>query len=195
MGAGNGPGGTAHVVELALDAGVPVIHIQIDLESGTVADARLLGGLDVIDLTSEPLEKADSYSTLVRKTLAPHSEFERKQILQFYGEREKLNNWRLEYSLLLALLGVKPLPRRPWRQSSIAEDIGYDREGVPASDPPGALEPLARAYGWANFLAVRYAQLFRSGHVTNYVLSTFAVIIALVGLILPSRRSCSSLRS
>ena len=186
--AGNGPGGTAHVVELALDAGVPVIHIKIDLESGRVADARLLGGLDVIDLTSEPLDEADCYSTLVRKTLAPHSEFERKQILQFYGEREKLNNWRLEFSFLLALLGVKPLPRRPWRQSSIADDIRHDWEGVPAADPPGAREPLARAYGWANFLGVRYAQLFRSGHVTNYFLSTLAVILALVGLLLPKAK-------
>jgi hypothetical protein len=186
--AGNGPGGTAHVVELALDAGVPVIHIQIDLESGRVADARLLDGLDVIDLTSEPLDETESYSTLVRKTLAPHSEFERKQILQFYGEREKLNNWRLEFSFLLALLGVKPLPRKPWRQSSIADDIRHDWEGVPAADPPGAREPLARAYGWANFLGIRYAQLFRSGHVTNYFLSTLAVILALTGLLLPKAK-------
>ena len=183
--AGNGPGGTAHVVELALDAGVPVIHIQIDLETGSVANARLLGGLDVIELASEPLDKAGCYSDVVRKTLAPHSEFERRQIHQFYGERQKLSNWRLEYSLLLALLRVKSLPRRPWRQSSIADDIRHDWEGVPASDPPGAREPLARAYGWANFLGIRYSQLFRSGHVTNYFLSTLAVILALLGLLMP----------
>ena len=186
--AGNGPGGTAHVVELALDAGVPVIHIQIDLETGSVADARLLGGLDVIDLTSEPLDEASSYASLVHRTLAPHSEFERKQISQFYGEREKRNNWRLEYAFLLALLRVKSLPRRPWRQSSIADDIRHDWEGVPATDPPGAREPLARAYGWANFLGIRYAQLFRSGHVTNYFLSTLAVILALLGLLMPKAK-------
>ena len=75
---------------------MPVIHIKIDLETGSVADARLLGGLDVIDLASEPLEEAEAYLSLVRQTLAPHSEFERKQIHQFYGEREKPNNWRLE---------------------------------------------------------------------------------------------------
>ena len=186
--AGNGPGGTAHVVELALDAGVPVIHIQIDLETGSVADARLLDGLDVIDLTSEPLDEANSYSSLVRSTLAPHSEFERKQISQFYAEREKRDNWRLEYAFLLALLRVKSLPRRPWRQSSIADDIRHDWEGVPATDPPGAREPLARAYGWANFLGIRYAQLFRSGHVTNYFLSTLAVILALLGLLMPKAK-------
>ena len=183
--AGNGPGGTAHVVELALRGGVPVIHIQVDLVTGAVTDARLLGGVDVIDPTSEPLHTPAAFLDLVRKTLAPHSEFERRQIMQFYGETEKLNNWRLEYSFLLALLGVKPLPKRPWRQSSIAADIRQDWSGVPASDPRGAREPLARAYGWANFLGIRYAQLFRSGHVTNYFLSTLAVILALVGLLLP----------
>ena len=186
--AGNGPGGTAHVVELALDAGVPVIHIQIDLETGSVASARLLGGLDVIDLASEPLDEAEAYSSVVRQTLAPHSEFERQQIVQFYGEREKLSNWRMEYAFLLALLRVKSLPRRPWRQTSIAEDIRNDWHGVPATDPPGAREPLARAYGWANCLGIRYAQLFRSGHVTNYFLSTLAVLLALTGLLLPKAK-------
>ena len=190
--AGNGPGGTAHVVELALDAGVPVIHIQIDLETGSVADARLLDGLDVIDLTSEPLDEAELLLEPRAPDARPHSEFERKQIIQFYGEREKPNNWRLEYAFLLALLRVKSLPRRPWRQSSIADDIRHDWEGVPATDPPGAREPLARAYGWANFLGIRYAQLFRSGHVTNYFLVDLAVILALLGLLMPKAKVSSS---
>jgi len=55
-------------------------------------------------------------------------------------------------------------------------------------DPPGAREPLARAYGWANFLGIRYSQLFRSGHVTNYALSTAAVILALAGLLIPKAK-------
>ena len=186
--AGNGPGGTAHVVELALSAGVPVIHVQVDLTTGSVAEARLLGGVDVIDPTSEPIRKPDAFFALVKRTLAPHSEFERKQIAQFYSESEKLNNWRLEYSFLLALLRIKSLPRRPWRQSSIADDIRQDWSGVPDSDPPGAREPLARAYGWANSLGIRYAQLFRSGHVTNYFLATLAVILALTGLLLPKAK-------
>lgn len=185
---GSGPGGTGHVVELALSAGVPVIHIKVDLQTGKVSDARLLSGMDVIDPTFEPLHEREAFFELVRRTLAPHSEFERRQIAQFYGEREKLHNWRLEYSFLLALLRVKSLPKRAWRQSSIADDIRNDWSGVPASDPPGAREPLARAYGWANFLGIRYAQLFRSGHVTNYFLSTLAVILALTGLIFPKAK-------
>jgi hypothetical protein len=186
--AGKGPGGTAHVVELALRAGVPVIHVQVDLKSGMVASARLLSGLDAIDRSSEPLSQASDYLDLVRQTLAPHSEAEREQIACFYQERQKRNNWRLEYPLLLALLRIKPMSRRPWRQCSIADDMVQDWSGVKMVDPPGARIPLARAYGWANFLGIRYAQLFRSSHVTNYALSTAAVILALLGLLAPKAK-------
>lgn len=186
--AGNGPGGTAHVVELALRAGVPVIHVQVDLNSGSVAEPRLLGGVDAIDRSSMALDQDGEYLDLVRSTLAPHSAFEREQVACFYRETEKHNNWRIEYPLLLASLRIKSLARRPWRQTPIAEDLHQDWRGVETVDPPGAREPLARAYGWANFLGIRYAQLFRSGHVTNYVLSTAAVILALSGLLMPKAK-------
>jgi len=179
-GGGNGPGGTAHVVELALRASVPIIHIEVDRESGSPVQARLLVGVDAIDPQSEPLRDPEAYFALVRETLAPHTAFEREQIATFFGETEARTNWRIEYPLLLALLGVKRLAGRPWRQSSIAEDVRNDWK-----DDSALGEPVPRAYGWANFLAIRYAQLFRSGHVTNYVLSTLAVILALVGLVLP----------
>jgi hypothetical protein len=185
---GNGPGGTAHVVELALRAGVPIIHVQIDLESATVAEPRLLVGVDAIDSASQPLAELGSYLDLVRGTLAPHSVVERAEIASFLAESEKRTNWRIEYPLLLALLRVKRLPWRFWRQGSIADDIRDDWMNVHTVDPAGAREPLAHAYGWANFLAIRYAQLFRSGHVTNYLLSTLAVIIALVGLLFPAAK-------
>jgi hypothetical protein len=42
--AGKGPGGTAHVVELAMEAGVPVIHIDIDHDSNLVRVRALMDG-------------------------------------------------------------------------------------------------------------------------------------------------------
>ena len=182
---GNGPGGTAHVVQLGLRAGVPIIHVAIDKASGEVKAARLLLGADAVDLMSEPLPDDHTYFALLRETLAPHTALERREIAAFFAEREKRTNLRFEYPALLAMLGVKKLPKRPWRQSSIAEDIENDWKDVHIADPMGARLPLARAYGWANFLAIRYAQLFRSGHVTNYFLSTLAVIIALLSLLMP----------
>jgi len=186
-GNGNGPGGTAHVVELALRAGVPVIHVEIE-PSGKVMQPRLLDGLDMLDGNAVPLAGPDDYHALLRATLAPHTAIEREHIAEFFGEREKRTNLRIEYPLLLALLGVKKLPRGSWRQSSIVDDVRQDWSNVHGVYPRDAKWPLARSYGWANFLAIRYAQLFRSGHVTNYFLSTFAVILALFGLIAPGAK-------
>ena len=186
--AGNGPGGTAHVVELALRAGVPVIHVPMDLKAGTVGGPVLLSGVDAIDRSSAPLKEPAGYLDVVSRTLSPHSEAEREQILAYYAEQQTRNNWRLEYPILLALLRIKRLASRPWRQGTIEKDMREDWEAVQIADPPGARVPLARAYAWANFLGIRYAQLFRSSHVTNYALSTAAVILALVGLIFPKAK-------
>lgn len=67
-GEGNGPGGTAHVVELALASSVPVIHIAIDREAESVTTRLLVGGQ-----TGEPviqsLSGTDAYCALLQDTL------------------------------------------------------------------------------------------------------------------------------
>ena len=187
-GEGNGPGGTAHVVDLALANSVPVIHVAIDRQTGAVRPARLLVGAAGSSPAVEPLAEADAYFALVRDTLAPHTALERQQIAAYFAEREKRTNWRFEYPLLLSLLRIKSLPSPPWRQNAIQDDIARDWQEVHHPGPAGARLPLQQAYGWANFLAIRYAQLFRSGHVTNYVLSATAVLLALLGILLPGAK-------
>lgn len=183
---GNGPGGTAHVVDLALTSAVPVIHIPIDRDNCTAGEPRLIFGRDLLDYESMPLSDPAAMAALVRDTLLPADRDEQAHIRGYYDERERTANWRLEYPLLLAILGVKKLTRRPWRQSSVADDIAHDWKDVRDPGGPEVWQPIAQAYGWANFLAIRYAQLFRSGHITNYVLSALAVNLALFGLIVPS---------
>ncbi|HEU4650046.1 MAG TPA: hypothetical protein VFS49_01395, partial [Croceibacterium sp.] len=171
---GKGQGGTAHVVDLALREGVPVIHIEIDRAAMTVGAIRLLHGGDAHEPTHRPLREPADFDALVVDTLAPHSAVERQLIADFYGETEKLTNWRFEYAVWLALLGIRRLPPHPWRQAPIAAELG---------DNPDAHE---RAYAWSNFLAIRHAQRFRSGDLTNYVLSVLAVFIALSSYIVPN---------
>lgn len=185
---GNGPGGTAHVVDLALGSSVPVIHIPIDRASGTAGEPRLITGRDILDYSERSLTSADDWTQLLRDTLLPRGDVEREHVAHYYSEEERTTNWRLEYPLLLALLGIKRLPARPWRQNSIAADMEHDWKDVRGTDPAGARDTLALSYGWANFLAIRYAQLFRSGHVTNYLLSALAVNLALFGLIVPGAK-------
>lgn len=183
---GNGPGGTAHVVEHALNSSVPVIHVPIDRDSGVVGEPRLLVGGDLIEPIAEPIPDEAAYDRIVRDTLIPHTTLERDQLADYFVERERLTNWRIEYPLLLALLRVKSLPAWPWRQTSVEQDVIGERSGRAAVGAEGDQPALDQAYAWANFLAVRYAQLFRSGHVTNYFLSALAVILALMGLIAPN---------
>jgi glycosyltransferase involved in cell wall biosynthesis len=44
-------------------------------------------------------------------------------------------------------------------------------------------EILALAYGWADAVGIRFAQVFRSAFVTNFVLASFAVIVAATSLL------------
>ena len=185
-GEGNGPGGTAHVVDLALAASVPVIHVAIDRETATVGTPRLLTGGDVIDPVAEPLADAAGYDALLRETLAPHTDLEREQLGLYFAEREQRINWRIEYPLLLALLKIKAISWAPHRARSIEQDVRGDRQSLHGIEAASSSPTLDRSYGWANVLAIFYAQRFRSGHVTNYVLSALAVLLALMGLIVPS---------
>lgn len=178
--AGAGPGGTAHVVDMALRAGVPVLHIGIDREGNRVVPVRLLTGGEALDPEWEAIEDAAFYQRLLADTLAPHAEFERVEIAIYLDEVERLRNWRVEYPVMLAMLGVRRLSSRPWRQSPVAQSHEFNED---SGNPDHAA--YLEAYCWANFLAIRYAQLFRSGHVTNYCLSALAVLIALAGLLLP----------
>lgn len=180
-GEGNGRGGTAHVVNLALRAGVPVLHVGIDRETKRVMPVRLLVGGDVLEPEAERIEGIDSYRELVADTLAPHAKFEREHIDEYFAETETRSNWRLEYPIMLSLLGVKKLAKKPWRQMKVAESHDFPKD-FGGTDHAAFLD----AYSWSNFLAIRYAQLFRSGHVTNYFLSALAVVIALSGLLVPA---------
>jgi hypothetical protein len=65
---GNGPGGTAHVVELALESSVPVIHIDIDRGSDKVSMRALIDG-DRTGPLGESFRQPDSYSGLLRGAL------------------------------------------------------------------------------------------------------------------------------
>lgn len=67
-GEGNGPGGTAHVVELALESSVPVIHIAIDREEESVTTRLLVGGKADAPVV-QSLSGTESYCVLLQDTL------------------------------------------------------------------------------------------------------------------------------
>jgi hypothetical protein len=66
---GHGPGGTAHVVDLALANSVPIIHIAIDREGANVTTRLLVGG-HALEPIIQSLESG-SLDGLLRGTLRP----------------------------------------------------------------------------------------------------------------------------
>jgi hypothetical protein len=65
---GRGPGGTAHVVELALRSSVPVIHIDIDRGSDKVEMRALIDGEETRPVRAT-LRDPDLYSRVLRGAL------------------------------------------------------------------------------------------------------------------------------
>lgn len=65
---GNGPGGTADVVDRALKRSVPIVHIAIDREGANVSTRLLVGG-DATAPVTESLAEAGCYDGLLRGTL------------------------------------------------------------------------------------------------------------------------------
>ncbi len=174
-GAANGLGGTGQVVEQALANSVPVIHILVDRSGGESGLLRLLTDGEAGTAAVAAFGTPDEYDALLADTLLPHTSDERQHIADFFAETTRTFNWRLEYPLLLSSLAVKPLPSAAWREAPL-----------PALDR--SRRPDLATYAWANLLAIRYAQMFRSGHVANYILSALAVLLALVGLLFPAAK-------
>ena len=71
-GEGRGPGGTAHVVGLALESAMPVIHIAIDREAGSVTTRLLVGG-DTSEPVVRPLSGSEAYRALLKAALPTRS--------------------------------------------------------------------------------------------------------------------------
>lgn len=67
-GEGNGPGGTAHVVGLALESAMPVIHIAIDREQESVTTRLLVGG-ETTQPVVRTLSGTEAYRALVKQAL------------------------------------------------------------------------------------------------------------------------------
>ncbi len=65
---GRGPGGTAHVVEMALQNSVPVLHIEVNRDSGKIRMRALMDG-DAPAPTTTALRDPDLYTRVLKGAL------------------------------------------------------------------------------------------------------------------------------
>jgi hypothetical protein len=194
-GPARGPGGTAEVVSLALRSGLPVIHLGMEHgDSGRILWTGYGDFVDPSDLESVPYRPVDgpSLRDLAHAVLGPPSDPHAiTDLKQYLSEREWLVRPRAEYPLLLALLGVKRLKHSAFSSQSYEESTraewlafheacGEHQHGVSAS-----LGEIERSFAWADRLAQHFGQTYRSGHVLNFSFGAAAVLIALVGLLVP----------
>lgn len=192
-GASAGKAGTTDLVERAAEMGMPIIHIDALGE----APPRLLwtglaeypaSGIDVDHLPSAPTGEA--LPTVVERIVRPPTDpGERRRLSRYLGERWHRFNWRLEVPVMLALIGLRRMRREdfiPRPPKALEADL--DRFVVPlegAIGPAAAprLGAFAAAYGFADAIAVRYAQIFRGSYVARFVLAGIAVLLGGLALL------------
>ncbi|MEO5971827.1 MAG: hypothetical protein ABIP91_00470 [Sphingomicrobium sp.] len=189
-----GRGGTAEVVQLAILRGTPVLHVPID----PATPARLLwAAFDPAVLTQgedamaeRPFTPEHLEHVLEALLLPPPDPQERQFLKQFAGERVQRIRARVEYPLLLAAAGVKRFRFRNILEQNATAAIDSEwreyREHCSARHEISAgLDLLEQAYTWADRLATRFAQTYRSGHVFNFVLGGVAVCLGLSSFMWP----------
>lgn len=192
-----GRGGTAEIVEHALRAGLPVIHLPTQPDHPlrilwTGFNDPSLDILDFCDAPERPFDNQTLDQVLGALLSPPPSPGERDCIATFHGERERRVRRKFSYPLLLAAMGVKPLRRATLVTPPYARATRNDWEsfhiccGAAGHAVAGGHAALEDAYGWADKLAEHYATAHRSGHVLNFALAALAVTMALAALLLPS---------
>ena len=193
-----GRGGTAEVVLEALQRGLPIIHIPV---AGSKPIRMIWSGFDPHVVThahntstaERPFSKPLLDDLLSRLLAPPDDADERRFLRAFAHEREHSLKPRIEYPLLLAAAGIKPLRKSAWYAAPYAESTRADwmpfrkacadGHGISAD-----IDMLENAYSWSDGLATHFAQTYRSGHVFNFVLGAAAVMLALTGLLIPDAK-------
>jgi hypothetical protein len=189
-----GRGGTAEVVALAIAHGTPIAHFS------PVEDcpARLLWAAfdPVVDtmgddpMAERPLDAAHVDQMLSAILVPPPDEQEQNFLARFFREKAPRFRPRMEYALLLAAAGVRPIRARDltneyvirmnrdeWRQFREKSD-GADNVSTP-------IELLEDAYHWSDQLATYLAQTYRSGHIFAFVFGGLAVCMGLSTFMFP----------
>jgi len=86
----------------------------------------------------------------------------------------------------MAACGIRAMRKTDWRPLApriLAQELS--KLGASAENGAARREPavLALAYGWADAVAIRFAQIFYSAFVTNFLLAALAVVVAASSLL------------
>ncbi|HWE05340.1 MAG TPA: hypothetical protein VG274_01445 [Rhizomicrobium sp.] len=172
----HGRGGTTELIAEAGRRGMPIIRVDA---TGKNLPRLHWRGLD--DRHTTPMHIDDHPAAAVEEALAtaieaqirpPQNPAERSGLDRFLVEGSRRLTARIEYPLLMFLLCVRwpragdilvPQPAR------LADELSATGSGASA---------ITTAFGWADAIAVRFAQDFRSAVIANFLVSAVAVLVA-----------------
>jgi hypothetical protein len=189
-----GIGGTALIVERAVNEQIPVVLIN-PVEP---AQARLLWAGDIaltpvsVRMEDVPLREALAHMDEVVQILIapPQAGPQREELAAYMDERERRRNVGPWYYLLLRVFGGRPLHSSdfqlpPFLAASRAQWADYlkivQRDDRLATSIDQILLP---AFAAADNLSIHYARAYRSAYVFNFIAAALVATLAVFGLYL-----------
>ena len=187
-GASAGRGGTTELIERAARDSIPVVYVDANGKEPTriiwsgLGSRRFMTGIVLEDLPTTSLD--ESLDAVVMELLRPpSSETEASHMAGYLQEKWNPRNYWLVVPLLMGLFGVRK-PRMgdllPAGPDELADGFAGTGKGMLTDR---VFRPAADAYGWADALAIRYAQIFRGAYIANFILAALAVVLAAGSLI------------
>lgn len=190
-----GVGGTALIVEQAMAEEVPVILIDpCSPDTPSIlwrADSALPTAREGIE--SVPRRPMESALAMVMDIIIapPKDEHERGPLKELLNEKPARWNIAIAYPVMLFLLGIRRIRWTDLYTPAHQQDSGVRWRHYLENYRNGAAlrvidtDTLHNAYSFVDRLSIRYAQIYRSAYVFNYIAGAAAVLLASIGLIYP----------
>lgn len=184
-----GAGGTTDTLEAAARLDVPVIHVDANAESAPLIHWSQISDLPVPAHAVGDLATVDfqiGLKSLIAKLIRPPTpDAERRSLQRYLAERSHRFNIFLGFPLLKILFGVRAVRISDWKPlspTSLAEEL-LKLGGIAKDENGRGPSILADGFGWADAIALRFAQIFRCAVVVNFTFASIAVIFAASSLL------------
>jgi hypothetical protein len=181
-----GQGGTADLLRAATQLDIPIIHVDAN---GLQAPCVRWSQLDEVPIRGESFEElpaneiSHGLKIIIEKLVQPPKDgTERSSLKRYFDEFFISWNLRLEFPLLMRVFGARKLQNDDLRPTSPESHAGRLLALEARGSQLGPMR-IATAYGWADFLATRFAQIFRSAFVINFLFASAAVVLAVASLL------------
>ena len=183
--AASGRGGTRATIDEAARRGMPIIIIDSKGQRPPQIRWRDLHSFPGLETNIEDLEPRDVTADLalvIDRLIRPPSveahEDEPGHLKDYLDEKRRRWQLRQGWQWLMGMAFVRKPRFSDWRAPD-PDEIAQAQ--MPATDKRASI--LTHAFGWADALAIYYAQIFRSAFIANFVFAALSVAIVAVSIL------------